>query len=117
MVVCPSCRATACRRSRRRSLVDYAASVSGSLPWRCNRCETRFHARNVPWGLILNAHCSICGNHELKRIAPEHVDGLFAVVWRLLGIPAFRCIPCRHKFFSVRPLNKQVESERLKLAS
>jgi len=46
----------------------------------------------------------MCGNLDLQRIAPEKVPGAASVVGRLLGLPALRCEPCRHKFFSVRPL-------------
>lgn len=66
---------------------------------------------------ILTAHCSICGNHDLMRIAGEHVIGFLTPLWRSLGIPAFRCVPCRFKFFSLRPLRKETEEERLKIAS
>jgi uncharacterized protein with PIN domain len=51
----------------------------------------------------LHAHCPICGNHELKRISAEHVSGAFAFLWRWLSVPAYRCEPCRHKYFSVLP--------------
>jgi len=71
----------------------------------------------MPMAARLSAHCAICGNHELKRIAPDHVSGFFSGLWRLMGVPAFRCIPCRHKFFSVRPLSAEAEEERLKIAS
>jgi hypothetical protein len=53
----------------------------------------------------------------LKRIAGEHVNGFAAPLWRALGVPAFRCVPCRFKFFSLRPLRKEAEEERLKIAS
>jgi hypothetical protein len=66
---------------------------------------------------VFSAHCSICGNLELKRISGDFVDNFTAPVWRALGIPAFRCIPCRHKFFSVRPLSKEVEEAEYKIAS
>jgi hypothetical protein len=71
----------------------------------------------MPVAARLSAHCSICGNYDLKRIAPEHVNGLGAPLWRLLRFPAFRCIPCRNKFFSIRPLSKEVEGDRWKMAS
>jgi len=87
------------------------------MPWRCARCGTRFRAHCMPIASRFSAHCSICGNHELKRVSPEHVNGFFSGLWRIIGIPAFRCIPCRHKFFSVRPLSAEVEEERLKIAS
>jgi len=113
---CPLCRAR-CRRSRRRSFLDYAAALVGKLPWRCSGCGLRFRARIAPVSSLLVAHCSLCGNAELKRIAPEHVNGLFAPLWRFLHVAAFRCVPCRHKFFSLRPLRKEVEEEQFKIAS
>jgi hypothetical protein len=66
---------------------------------------------------LFYARCSICGNQELKRIAPEHVNGFASVIWRTLGIPALRCMPCRHKFFSLRPLSKEAPDDRMKIAS
>jgi len=113
---CPACRAAA-RRSRRRTLIDRAAAFFGSRPWRCPRCATRFRARAEGKPALFYARCSICGNQELKRIAPDYVDGFSAVIWRTLGLPAFRCVPCRHKFFSLRPLSKHVKEDRLKIAS
>jgi len=66
---------------------------------------------------LLAAHCGICGNIEVKRISPELASGFAAPLWRSLGIPTFRCIPCRHKFFSVLPLSKEVEDTEYKIAS
>lgn len=60
----------------------------------------------------VHAHCPICGNHELKRISGEYVNSMFGFVWRFLHIPAFRCEPCRYKYFSVRPL-RRVEVEEV----
>jgi len=104
MISCPACQSCDCRRSRRRGFLDFAYEVAGLIPWRCNKCESRFHARPVPLSHAKYAHCSICGNFELKRIAPEHVPGFMGIVGRVLGLPSLRCDPCRHKFFSVRPL-------------
>src|SRR5262249_6188597 len=75
-LTCPSCRSLKTRRSRRRSALDYLLSVTGVLPWRCEECEARFYARVVPMRNFFYAHCGICGNLELRRIAPEHVSGL-----------------------------------------
>jgi C4-type Zn-finger protein len=58
-----------------------------------------------------HAHCPICGNPALKRIAPEHVNSPFGFVWRTLHIPAFRCEPCRYKYFSILPLQHQEKRE------
>jgi hypothetical protein len=66
---------------------------------------------------LLSAHCSICGNIEVKRISPDLAEGLTAPLWRTLGVPAFRCIPCRHKFFTLLPLSKGVEDNEYKIAS
>ncbi len=81
-------------------------------------CSSRFRARSSSLGSLLSAHCSICGNLELKRISPDLVSGYTSRLWRLLGVPAFRCVPCRHKFFSLLPLNKEViEDTEYKIAS
>ena len=102
-ITCPRCHSAKLRRSKRRSLVDYLVSAAGVLPWRCEKCEARFHARPVPFRFSLYAHCGLCGNPELQKIAPEHVPGASAFLGRLLGLPSLRCDPCRHKFFSIRP--------------
>jgi hypothetical protein len=81
-------------------------------------CSARFRARSSSLGNLLCAHCSICGNLQLKRISPDLVSGFRARLWRLLGVPAYRCIPCRHKFFSLLPLSKEVIAEtEYKIAS
>ena len=92
------------RRSRRRSLEDHAFGFVGILPWRCESCALRYHARPVPLRYFLYAHCSLCGNMDLERISPEHVPGLGSVLGRILRLPALRCEPCRHRFLSLRPL-------------
>lgn len=107
---CPACQAAACRRSRRRSLSEYLFSAVGVVPWRCTVCEIRFHARAIPLRHLYYARCGICGNLELQRISPDKVPGIFSVVGSFLGLPAVRCAPCRHKFFSLRPL---LPAERL----
>jgi len=110
-VECPSCHSCACRRSRRRGIEDFVYAVVGLIPWRCSQCERRFRARPVPLNHWKYAHCSICGNLDLKRISPEHVPGTFGGVGRLLGLPSLRCEPCRHKFFSLRPLKQLAPQE------
>jgi hypothetical protein len=99
--------------------MDYAASVVGSIPWRCSRCATRFRSRATPFSHLLSAHCSICGNVDVKRISADLPIGFAAPLWRLLGVPAFRCVPCRHKFFSLLPLSKETDSDdaQYKIAS
>jgi hypothetical protein len=67
----------------------------------------RFYARAVPVRSHFYAHCGLCGNLELQRIAAERVPGMSSLFWRVLRIPALRCEPCRHKFFSVRPLLRE----------
>jgi hypothetical protein len=83
---------------------DYLFAVAGFLPWRCGSCAARFRARLMPFRTLFYAHCRICGNLKLQRIAAARVLGMTTILWRILGIPALRCEPCRHKFFSVRPL-------------
>jgi C4-type Zn-finger protein len=102
-MTCPVCKSTNARRSRRQNVADYVFSVAGVYPWRCRSCETRFHARAMSLSDAVHAHCPICGNGELKRISAEHVPGHFAFLWRILSIPAYRCEPCRYKYFSIKP--------------
>jgi hypothetical protein len=114
-MVCPFCNSAECRRSRRRTLLDYLAGVFGGVPWRCSRCSKRFRSRATPLAHLLAAHCAICGNVQLKRISGDLPEGLTAPFWRALGVPAFRCIPCRHKFFSALPVSKDIEETEYKI--
>jgi len=104
---CPACHASSIRRSKRRSVRDYLFSVGGVLPWRCETCRTRFRARLLPVRILFYAHCANCGNLELQRIPADRVPGAAAAFGRILRLPALRCDPCRHKFFSVRPLRHE----------
>jgi hypothetical protein len=58
------------------------------------------------------AHCSLCGNMDLRRISFEHVPGVGSLIGRILRLPALRCEPCRHKFLSLRPLFQENEREQ-----
>jgi uncharacterized protein with PIN domain len=60
----------------------------------------------MPLSFLFRAHCPHCGNLELRRISPEFVDTSMAKLWRLMRIPALRCDPCRHKYFSVLPVRE-----------
>lgn len=100
---CPVCKSKDARRSRRQYTADYLFSVVGVYPWRCRKCDARFHARLMTLTELLHAHCPVCGNPDLKRIAAEHVNGPFSFLWRWMSIPAYRCEPCRHKYFSILP--------------
>ncbi len=102
-MTCPVCKGKNARRSRRQKVTDYLLSVFGVYPWRCRDCHTRFYARPMSLSDSLHAHCPICGNIELKRISPEHVDTPLGFLWSAIHIPAYRCEPCRHKYFSIRP--------------
>ncbi|HEY8715796.1 MAG TPA: hypothetical protein VIM00_10470 [Candidatus Acidoferrum sp.] len=53
------------------------------------------------------ARCRICGNLELQKISSEYIAGPMALIARMLGLPALRCDPCRHKFFAVRPVMRE----------
>jgi hypothetical protein len=80
-------------------------------PWRCQGCNARFHARLMPLSHAFHAHCPICGNLHLKRISPDYVNSLTSSLWRLLRIPAFRCEPCRYKYFSILPVYREANEE------
>jgi hypothetical protein len=57
---------------------------------------------------------------DLQRISSEHGSGALAWLFRLLHFPAYRCAPCRNRFFSYRvyrrivptqhPINTRAES-------
>ena len=104
---CPVCHASNTRRSRRRTVLDYLFSIAGILPRRCETCETRFHAPSIPFRTMLYAHCEICGNFALQSISAERMQGVAGTLGRIFGLPALRCEPCRHKFFSLRPLQRE----------
>jgi hypothetical protein len=99
---CPVCHSSGGRRSRRRTWLDYLLGFVGLVPWRCIQCEARFHARAQALRNVRYARCGICGNQELQRISASYVPGILSIGARLLGMPALRCDPCRHKFFSFR---------------
>jgi DNA-directed RNA polymerase subunit RPC12/RpoP len=107
-MICPACHSSGGRRSRRRTPLDFFLALGGMVPWRCIQCEKRFHARSVALRNMRYARCGICGNLELQKISPEYVPGRFALLARMLGLPALRCDPCRHKFFALRPVLREV---------
>jgi hypothetical protein len=55
---------------------------------------------------LLYAHCGICGNLDLQRISADRVPGVMSFFGRILDFPALRCVSCRHKFFSLRPMRR-----------
>jgi hypothetical protein len=77
--------------------------VTGQRPWRCVACDRRFYADAVALRFLPVAHCSRCGNFDLQRISRDYVEGAFAWLFRLAQVNAYRCEPCRLRFFSVRP--------------
>jgi phage FluMu protein Com len=110
-MICPQCRSIECFRSHRGGLYDFAGSMAGLRPWRCMACEKRFHAWKVAAPFALNAHCPRCGNFDLETISRERVEaGTLITVKRWLGFPAYRCDPCRHRFFSVLPFRRILPS-------
>lgn len=104
-MICPSCGYHDCVRSQRKGLLDGLATIATFRPWRCMKCKRRFYARRVAWDLMRHTNCPRCGNLELRHITNERVEkGGLRWLFRLLGVPAYRCDPCRMKFFSVRSL-------------
>jgi hypothetical protein len=84
--------------------------LTGVRPWRCRLCELRFYAWAVPVNYQKYVHCGRCGNLDLQRISGEHVtEGPFRWLQRLLRLPAYRCEPCRYRFFSLR-LYRRIEA-------
>jgi hypothetical protein len=101
-LICPCCQHISCRRSHRRGFRDYAVGITGLRPWRCRECNARFFAWAVPFPYQKYAHCSQCGNLEVNRISGDLADGRLRFLWKRLHIPAYRCAPCRKKFFTIR---------------
>jgi hypothetical protein len=98
-------------RSHRRGVADFFATLAGLRPWRCEACELRFYAWTVAIRFVSFVHCPRCGNFDLQHVARERVEqGTLTAVKRLLGFPAYRCDPCRQKFFSVLPFRRIVPS-------
>jgi hypothetical protein len=110
---CPNCFSEECKRSHREGFIDFLIGVSGLRPWRCRDCETRFFAWSVPIRRVHYVHCRQCGNLGVKRISREYVTGSFAWLFRILYLPAYRCAPCRYKFFSIRPLLRVASAARV----
>ena len=87
-MICPQCRSADCLRSRRGGILDFFGT----------------HAWRVAFAFAGYAHCWQCGNFDLERVSADRVPpGILSFVKRRLGFPAYRCDPCRVKFFSIRP--------------
>ena len=111
-LLCPVCHSDSPRRSRRRSVKDYLAGVARLRPWRCRACDSRFYAWAAPIGYVWYVHCGMCGNMDLQRISSEHGMGMLAWVFRLFRFPAYRCAPCRNRFFSFRIYRRIVPTQQ-----
>jgi len=110
-MICPQCRSADCHRSHRDGVFDFFGGVAGFKPWRCHTCEHRFHARQVAVSLAAYAHCPKCGNFNLDHLSRDRVEhGTLIFLKRWLGCPAYRCEPCRERFFSLRPFRRILPS-------
>lgn len=102
-MICPQCRSANVFRSHRDSVPDYILTIFGLRPWRCHTCERRFYAWRVAVAFERFAHCPKCGNFDLEHISRDRVDdGTLLSLKRRLRFPAYRCDPCRERFFSAR---------------
>ncbi|HTZ99873.1 MAG TPA: hypothetical protein VMB02_06050 [Candidatus Aquilonibacter sp.] len=110
-MICPQCRSADCFRSRRNGLLDFFAGWTALRPWRCRTCDFRFYARSVAVSFARYAHCPRCGNFDLQHISRDRVEkGNFLFLKRALGFAAYRCDPCREKFFTVLPFRRILPS-------
>jgi hypothetical protein len=110
-MICPQCRSGDCFRSRRKGALDFVFTLAACRPWRCHTCEKRFYAWRVALRFAVFAHCPRCGNFLLDHVDRDRVeDGTLVGTKRLLHFPAFRCDPCRLRFFSIRPTRKILPS-------
>jgi len=106
-MICPQCRSADCFRSRRSNLRDYLLTPLKLRPWRCHTCDFRFYGWSVAYCFCHYAHCPRCGNFDLDRISSARVEkGTAITLKRWLGFPAYRCDPCRRRFFSVLPFRR-----------
>jgi phage FluMu protein Com len=109
-MICPQCRSVDCFRSHRYG-ADHLFGVFGLRPWRCHTCDKRFYAARVALCFSAYAHCPKCGNLDLEHISGERVEkGTLVAVKRWLRFPAYRCDPCRQRFFSVLPFRRILPS-------
>jgi hypothetical protein len=110
-MICPQCRSADCFRSRRAGILDFLGSFAGLRPWRCHTCDFRFYAWRVAVSFAGYAHCARCGNFDLERVSSDRVArSLRNFLPRSLGFRAYRCDPCRLKFFSIRPYRRILPS-------
>ncbi len=110
-MICPQCRSADCFRSHRSGPIDFAFTLAGARPWRCHTCDRRFYAWRVAFWFCRFAHCPRCGNFDLDHISRDRVDeGSLLFAKRLLHFPAYRCDPCRERFFSIRRHRKILPS-------
>jgi hypothetical protein len=71
----------------------------------------RFYGWRVAFAFANYAHCPRCGNFDLEHIARDRVEsGPLVFLKRFFGFPAYRCDPCRQRFFSLRPFRRIVPS-------
>jgi len=82
-------------------------------PWRCRVCDARFYAWSTPIEYVWYVHCEMCGNLDVPRISSEHGMGMLAFIYRLLRAPAYRCAPCRNRFFSFRIYRRIVPTKQV----
>ena len=110
--VCPVCRQRNASRTRRRNLWEYLISMAGVRPYHCERCDYRFHRYRgfrfrIPIHLSTYASCPRCQSTALQRVSKNRVPRTtMSYLPRLLSVPAYRCSPCRVKFFSARRLKR-----------
>src|ERR1700685_3319512 len=110
-MICPRCRSTDCFRSPPDGVSAPVSTVAGLRPWRCHTCDHRFYSWRVPLRFSLYAHCSKCGNFDFEHISRHRVEqATLMLLKRWLGIPAYRCDPCRQRFFSVLPFRRILPS-------
>jgi hypothetical protein len=110
-MICPQCRSVDCFRSHRSGAFDYLSTLLGLRPWRCHSCDLRFHASVVAVSFSGYAHCPRCGNFDLEHISADRVEnGTLVTLKRWLAFPAYRCDPCRQRFFSALPFRRILPS-------
>ncbi len=101
---CPSCGASAVRRSRRANTSEMIRMLLGVYPFRCTDCGNRFWASVWLFNSWRWAKCPRCLNLNLTDWPKRHYH---VTTWdqiiSTLGAKKHRCSRCRNNFMSFLP--------------
>lgn len=101
---CKHCGSSDIRKSRGRSVRDFARMAIGTYPFRCLTCNKRFSANLLSLPTLLYAKCPRCLRFQLTTWpANRYRLGLWQKTLIWLGAHRYRCQACRCNFLSFLP--------------